>query len=153
MRKVLVLLIIALVLVQFVRPERNESGVRPADIASIYPVPADVNVILEKACNDCHSNKTRYPWYTNIQPIGLWMQNHVNEGKRELNFNEFASYSAKRQMRKLDKVIGMVEKNEMPLPSYTWIHKDAILTDAEKNTLIYWAKGLQQQIKPALQQQ
>jgi hypothetical protein len=150
MKRALLALVVALILVQFVRPERNLSGEATNDITKVYTVPDNVQPILKKACYDCHSNHTEYPWYTNIQPAGLWMQHHVNEGKGELNFNEFAKYTPKRQNHKMEELIGMVEENEMPLSSYTWIHKNAILTAEEKNALIYWAKGIQQQIKPLL---
>jgi hypothetical protein len=102
--------------------------------------------ILQRACNDCHSNNTHYPWYTNIQPVGWWMQHHVNEGKEELNFSEFGTYTAKRQNHKMEEVAEQIKKGEMPLNSYLWIHKDAKLSDQEKEILISWANGLRRQI-------
>lgn len=81
LRKILIVLVLLLVILQFVRPERNlDNSVNPNDIAVHYPVPENVQAILKKACYDCHSNYTHYPWYTNIQPVGLWLQNHINEG-------------------------------------------------------------------------
>lgn len=152
-RKVLLGVLVVIIIMQFIRPARNEStAATPNDIANVYAVPEDVSVILKRACYDCHSNNTRYPWYTNIQPGGLWMQHHVDDGKEELNFNEFATYKKKRQAHKMEEVAEMVEKGEMPLSSYTWIHKDAILTAAEKELLINWAKGLEQLIKPQITQ-
>lgn len=152
MKKILFALLIILIIVQFIRPSRNESNAAENDISTVYPVPDDVQLTLKKACYDCHSNHTLYPWYTNIQPVGWWMQNHVNEGKAELNFSEFATYKPKKQDHKLDEVIELVEKGEMPLSSYTVIHKNAVLTSEEKNALIAWAKGVRQQIKPKLVQ-
>lgn len=152
-RKILLGVLIVIIIMQFIRPARNESTVAATnDIATVYTVPDDVSAILKKACYDCHSNNTRYPWYTNIQPAGLWMQHHVDDGKEELNFNEFATYKKKRQAHKMEEVAEMVEKGEMPLNSYTWIHKDAILTAAEKELLINWAKNLEQLIKPQITQ-
>lgn len=148
MKKRIVLILIALlVVIQFIRPARNLSATPSSnDISHFYKVPDTVAGILQRACNDCHSNNTRYPWYTNIQPVGWWMQHHVNEGKGELNFSEFGTYTAKRQNHKMEEVAEQVKKGEMPLNSYLWIHTDAKLTDQEKQILISWANGLRSQI-------
>jgi len=141
-RKILIALLVILVLLQFYRPARNLSGEKSKDISVLYPVPDTVNAILERACNDCHSNKTIYPWYAEVQPVGWWLKNHVNDGKRHLNFNEFATYWLARQKKKMEEVIEQIKKDEMPLPSYTWIHKDAILSDGEKVTINTWAQSI-----------
>ncbi len=147
-KKILIGLLVVLVIMQFIRPERNTATAESAtDIRTKYTVPDDVNRILQKACNDCHSNNTVYPWYSNIQPIGWWLQNHVKEGKAELNFSEFAAYTNKKAAHKMEEVVEMVEKGEMPLESYTIAHKDAKLTNEEKATLVTWAKALHMQIK------
>src|SRR5690348_8692192 len=115
-KRVVLIIIILLVIIQFIRPSRNLSSVQSAnDISRHYTVPDTVAHILDRACNDCHSNNTRYPWYTNIQPVGWWMQHHVNDGKEELNFSEFGSYPAKRQAHKLEEVAKQVKDDEMPL--------------------------------------
>jgi hypothetical protein len=98
-----------------------------------------VKTILNKACMDCHSNNTRYPWYNNIQPVAFWLANHVDEGKEELNFSEFKTYKLKRQDHKLEEVVEMIQEGEMPLSSYTITHGDAKLTESEKQLLINWA--------------
>lgn len=141
-------LIAVLVIIQFFGIEKNVTTT-PAeqDISKLYTVPADVAAILKTSCNDCHSNNTIYPWYSKIQPVAWWLQHHVNEGKHELNFNEFASYSIRRQYRKLEEVIEQVKENEMPLGSYTLIHKDAKLTDQQKATLTNWAQSIRDSIK------
>ena len=146
-KRVVLIIIILLVAIQFIRPSRNLSSALSAnDISRHYTVPDTVAHILDRACNDCHSNNTRYPWYTNIQPVGWWMQHHVNEGKEELNFSEFASYTAKRQAHKLEEVAKQVKDDEMPLNSFLWIHTDAKLTDADKQALMNWANNLRQEI-------
>ncbi len=140
-------LAIGLVAVQFIRPERNISPeANSNDILAAYGAPGNISQILHKACYDCHSNNTNYPWYTIIQPVGLWMADHVDEGKEELNFSEFATFKTKRKLHKLKEVVEQVEEGEMPLSSYTWMHKEAILTPQEKQELIDWAKGLAQTI-------
>jgi len=141
------LLLVVLVVIQFFHPERNIStAVAPNDISRIYPVDDTVNTILQKACNDCHTNNTRYPWYANIQPVAWWLHDHIREGKRELNFNDFASYRLAKQYHKLDEMIELVEKEEMPLSSYTLIHSDADLTDAEKLALTNWARSIRSEM-------
>jgi hypothetical protein len=137
-KKILVLLLVILVLAQFYRSPKNLSGNDSQHISKTYPVPAEVNTILVKACYDCHSNKTRYPWYAEIQPVALWLHNHVIDGKKELNFSEFSGYRIRKQYRKLEECIDEVKKDAMPLSSYTITHTDAKLTDTEKAALVGW---------------
>jgi hypothetical protein len=116
------------------------------DITRHYSIPENVQEILKRSCTDCHSNHTNYPWYSNIQPVGWWLQYHIDEGKHELNFSEFATYTPKRQHHKMEETIEMIEQNEMPLNSYLWIHHDAKLNDADKKTLIDWAGHLRDEL-------
>lgn len=147
-KKILIGLLVVLVVIQFIRPERNVSEIPSQnDIRVHYSVPANVESILKRACYDCHSNNTNYPWYANIQPVLWWLQDHIEEGKEELNFSEFATYSPKKADHKLDEVIEMVEEEEMPLESYTYIHKDAVLSSSEKKLLMDWAADLRKMIK------
>jgi hypothetical protein len=149
-KRILIILLVILLLIQFIRPERNIlPGSQPGSIMAIYPASAQVQGILEKACYDCHSNNTRYPWYTNIQPVGWWLQHHINEGKGGLNFDEFRTYSTRKQAKKLEETVGLVKKGIMPLNSYTWIHKDAILSTQEKEALCAWADSVAKVIQVA----
>ncbi len=142
LRRLLILLLIAFVVIQFFRPKKNISeGPQPNNIALLYPVPDHVKSILAKACNDCHSNNTRYPWYNNVQPVTWWLNDHMEEGKKELNFDEFATYRPRRQYKKLEEVNEQLKKGEMPLDSYTWIHKDAKLTDDERSAIAEWVES------------
>lgn len=149
-KKILLTLLAIFIIIQFIRPARNISNEVPAtDITKLYSVPANVQQILKVSCNDCHTNNTVYPWYTNIQPVGWWLQNHVNEGKEHLDFSIFGSYPPKRQHHKLEEVIEQVEGNHMPLDSYLWLHKDAKLSADQKALLIKWADELRNQIAQA----
>jgi hypothetical protein len=140
-------LLAALVIIQFFRPARNISSAKsPNDISNKYAVPASVQEILNTSCYDCHSNNTVYPWYANIQPVAWWLADHVNEGKKELNFSEFITYSPKKAHHKLEEVIEMVKEGEMPLQSYTIIHQNAKLSDAQKLEIATWADGLMKEI-------
>lgn len=138
-----------LTLLQFIRPSLNNGNIHsPNHINSLVMVSDTIESIIQKSCYDCHSNQTNYPWYTQIQPIGFWLNHHVDEGKEELNFSEFATYKRKKQLHKLDEIIEMVEEKEMPLNSYTWIHTKATLTPEEQNILINWAKLSKTQLLP-----
>ena len=102
--------------------------------------PEDVKVILKNACFDCHSDYTRYPWYNAITPLNYWLADHVDHGKGELNFSNWEEYSLKRKDHKLEEVMDLVKKKEMPLESYTWTHKDAILSDEQIEKVMAWTK-------------
>ena len=99
-KRFLLLLLLVFIGIQFFRPAKNKSeGISANDITAKYAVPDDVKAILKTSCYDCHSNNTNYPWYSNIQPVAWWLKDHIDEGKRELNFSEFASYRIGRQYR------------------------------------------------------
>lgn len=137
------LMLLALAGIQFARPEKNiQAGTSANHINTIFPVPSDVQPILEKACYDCHSNNSRYPWYFNIQPVGMWMDKHIDDGKKELNFSEFADKRLRFQYRKMEEIIEQVKEKEMPIDSYTWTHKDARLTDEERIKITGWAQSI-----------
>ena len=147
-KKILVFLLIVLVAIQFFHPKKNIStGISSNDITLHYTVPENVRDILKRSCYDCHSNNTIYPWYNNVQPVSWWLANHVNEGKGELNFSEFATYAPKKQFHKLNSLADSQRDNWMPLDSYLWIHRDAILNQQQKNVLIAWADSLGRYIK------
>ena len=142
-KKLLIALAIVLVLIQFVRPEKNLSGENQHNISTKYNVPPEVATLLEGACNDCHSNTTQYPWYANVQPVAWWLANHVEEGKEHLNFSTFTSRRVAVQQHKLEEIVEMVKEREMPLPSYTWfgLHPEAKLTQEQRQTLTLWAQS------------
>lgn len=148
-RKIALGCVVLLAAAQLVRPEKNLSAASgPNDIAVKHPVPPKVLAVLHRACYDCHSNHTRYPWYAEVQPAGWWLNWHVSEGKRHLNFSEFGAYPAKRAGKKLDELIDEVEQHTMPLRSYTWVHRDARLTPEEVKLLTAWAEDLHDGLAP-----
>ena len=140
--KILLSLLAILVIIQFIRPAKNESNDESKGIATKYKVPEDVAAILKVACNDCHSNKTEYPWYGNIQPVYWWLAHHVEEGTHELNLSTLAGKKVGLQNKKFKEIIEQVEKKEMPLTEYTYLglHSGANLSDAQRQTLIHWAQ-------------
>jgi hypothetical protein len=147
-RKVLLGIAIIFVIIQFIRPERNKPLVSSANsLERNFNTPKNIAGILRTSCYDCHSNNTVYPWYSNFQPFAWWQQQHVNDGKQELNFDEFKTYVLKKQKHKLDEVIEVIQEDEMPLASYTLIHRNAVLSSNDKLELINWAKQLQKTLK------
>ncbi len=136
----LLVLAAAFVAIQFIRPDfTNPPIVAGETIEESLNVPSDVQMTLARSCNDCHSNKTVHPWYAQIAPVSWWLSDHIAEGRRELNFSEWASYSAKKKAHKLEEIGKMVESREMPLPSYLWIHRDSVLTAGQVQMLSNWA--------------
>ncbi len=108
-----------------------------------------MNHLLQVSCNDCHSNKTEYPWYSNIQPVAWWLSDHVEDGKKHLNFSEFTKIPLFVQNHKFEEVIEMVEEKEMPLADYTYLglHSEANLTDEQRGKIIDWAKAQMNYLK------
>jgi hypothetical protein len=143
LKRILVTIAALFLLFQGYRPEKNLSNDNTYHVSTKYEVPADVNALLESACNDCHSNQTRYPWYAEIQPAASWLAGHVNDGKRHLNFSEFTKLPVAVQNHKFEEVIEMVKEGEMPLKSYTYLglHADAKLTDAQRQLITGWAQA------------
>jgi hypothetical protein len=142
------IVLVALIAIQFFRPAKNlQAGTSANHINNLSEISADVKTVLDKACNDCHSNNTRYPWYFNVQPVGIWMENHVKEGKAHLNFDEYTNKRPRFQYHKMEELIEQVKENEMPIASYTWTHKNAILTEQEKAKLKDWATAVMDKLK------
>lgn len=146
-KRILLILLVALIAIQFVRPAKNVSTDQSRNIKTLYAVPENVHTILTKACNDCHTNNTIYPWYAAVQPVLWWLDDHVKEGKSHLNFDEYTTYNLRRQYHKMEEVIEMVKEKEMPLDSYTWVHRDAKLTDDERVILTSWAQSVMDTMK------
>lgn len=147
-KKIAIGLAIILVAIQFFRPSKNISAQPSAShIATHYNTSDDVKAILERSCNDCHSNNTTYPWYASIQPIAWWLNNHIEEGKGEINFDEFMTLKPKKAHHKMDEVNEMVQEGEMPLKSYTLIHRNAILSRDEKIRISNWALAVMKTIE------
>ncbi len=139
--KILIAIAIVFIAMQFLHPAHNKSDQVPVtDISKIVFIPDSVQVILKNACYDCHTNNTVYPWYANIQPMGWLMANHIKEGKAELNFNAFGSYSKRKQLSKLNGIANSIRDGIMPLSSYKLMHKNARLSTNEKVLLIKWVQ-------------
>ncbi|WP_428743362.1 heme-binding domain-containing protein [Tenacibaculum sp.] len=140
-KKILLVLLVLFVIAQFFGPAKNQG-----DLASVQPFldetnpPENVKTILKVSCYDCHSDFTVYPWYNNITPVNYWLAEHIKDGKRHFNFSNWVGNSTKRKDHKMEEFIKMVENKWMPMDSYTWIHKDAKLSDAQIKEVVDWAK-------------
>lgn len=146
MKKALKIIAVVAVLVlagiQFVRPERVNPPVDKANtLEAVATVPPDIESTFKRSCDDCHSNETRWPWYSNVAPVSWSVADHVEEGRRHLNFSVWSTYSEKKKNRKLGEICEQVKDHEMPHPQYLWIHWDAALSDKQINAICKWTES------------
>ncbi len=113
----------------------------PDDLIATAKIPGEVSTLLKAACYDCHSNETKYPWHTYITPISWSIFDHVNEGREELNFSNWASLRKSKKVNKLKDLMEEVGEGKMPLDSYTLIHGEAQLTNEQRDLLVNWAES------------
>jgi hypothetical protein len=136
-------LLVVFVGIQFIPRERNQSDVVPkTDFLLTNNPPKNIGTLLQESCYDCHSNHTDYPWYNNIQPAAWYLEDHVKEGKSELNFNTWDALTVRRKKSKLKSIINQVKDDEMPLYSYTLIHRKAFLSNSDKTAVMDYMNGL-----------
>lgn len=148
MKKILIILLTAFIIIQFfpidkTNPEANEG----MDFLKIKNTPEPMAKLIKNSCYDCHSNETEYPAYSYIQPAGWLLKNHIDEGRKELNFSTFATYEPKRQAHKLEEAAEYVEQKKMPLESYTLGHSDAKLSVEQRKQLVDYFRMIQKQIQ------
>ncbi|HWZ22893.1 MAG TPA: heme-binding domain-containing protein [Cytophagaceae bacterium] len=150
-KKIIIGIVSGLLLIQLFRIDKKNPPIQNGmDFLTITNAPIKIGTIIKTSCYDCHSNETSYPWYTNVAPISWWTKHHINEGRHELNFSEWGKYNTKRVNHKLDKCIELVEEGEMPMSSYTLIHKNAALNEEQKRLLIEWFGTLRNSDKATL---
>ena len=151
MRKILkigiIVIVLGFLLIQFYRPARiNPAIVAAETLESSTEVTENVGEILAKSCNDCHTNNTDWRWYSNFAPMSWGMVDHVEDGRKHLNFSKWSTYDDKRKDHKLDEICEQVETKEMPFYQYVWIHWDAELSQEEIKTLCDWTKAERQKL-------
>ncbi|MFT5103214.1 MAG: hypothetical protein ACI86C_000866 [Candidatus Latescibacterota bacterium] len=136
--------LLAFVVVQFIRPDKNSEGYETVMTFESETKPSkQLAAVLKENCYDCHSGQTRYPWYSEIAPASYWLSDHIKDGKKHFNVSEWEGYSLKKKEHKLEELIEMVEEGEMPLDSYTWIH--GYLEENDKELMLQWAKMIRLQ--------
>lgn len=142
-KKIIIGLVVALVLIQLIRVDKTNPPIDLSkDFITLTKPPKEIVSVLKNSCYDCHSNETTYPWYFEVAPISWWAKDHVNDGRKHLNFSIWGDYRKERQAHKLDEMYGEVEEDEMPMSSYILVHKEAKLTSLQKTALLEWLKGL-----------
>jgi hypothetical protein len=142
LKNIAIFLVFLLLAIQSIRIDKTTEPVNPAtDFIALTSANAEVANSLKIACYDCHSNQPTYPWYTNIAPVSWWIKHHIDEGSHHLNFSIWGTYKEKRKNHKLDECIEMIEEGEMPMSSYTIMHSEAKLTDAQKLQLVEFFKA------------
>ncbi|PKP13284.1 MAG: cytochrome C [Bacteroidetes bacterium HGW-Bacteroidetes-3] len=139
MKKVLLGILAVFILIQFYRPEKNDSKNEMNAMSTVMEIPVEVNKIIETSCADCHSNSTKYPWYNKIAPVSWYLAWHVNEAKEKLNFSEWAAYNKDQKAHVLKNIKEVLNEREMPLESYILLHKNAKLTENQYQILYDWA--------------
>jgi hypothetical protein len=127
--------------IQFYRPNRtNPPIIESETLEATVQVPENVAAILKRSCNDCHSNETLYPWYSNVAPFSWLLNAHIEDGRRELNYSVWNTYSARKKRHKFDETCQQVTSGEMPHNQYLWIHGAARLSEEDKKILCDWAE-------------
>jgi hypothetical protein len=145
--KVLLIIFVILLGIQLYRPARSNPAENPAHtLAANAQVPPDVQQILSHSCNDCHSSKTVWPWYSNVAPASWLVTSDVNDGRRHLNLSEWTNYKTDRQQRKLSQICEEVSEGGMPLRQYAWIHTDTPLNQQQRDAVCQWTKDEQARI-------
>jgi hypothetical protein len=140
LKRVVIALAIIFVVAQFVRPSMTNPPVDESrSLRAKSQIQPEVYAIMERSCNDCHSNKTSWPWYSQVTPVSWYLVRHVNQGRRELNISDWAGYDNRRATRKLDEICEQVKAGEMPIKSYLLIHPSASLSDADRQAICDWA--------------
>lgn len=143
----LLVLILAFITLQFIpnnMPKNAEAG--KDDLITSGTSPSTISSILKNSCYDCHSNQTSYPWYSKVAPASWLLAKDIREGREELNFSEWGSYSKRRQIRNLRKIKEEVTSDAMPLKKYLLIHRHAKLSQEQKTALINWTGDMTKKI-------
>ena len=154
MRKISKIVLIGLVVLfavaQFLRPDLSNPPTNAEQrLDGVSAVPEAVAAILRRSCNDCHTNETHHPWYAQVSPISWWLKGHIDGARAELNFSEWGTYSERKRSRKLEEICDQVRGGQMPLPSYTWMHSDAVLTETDINVVCEWTSAEVMRLQPA----
>ncbi len=146
LRILLIVLLLAFVGVQFFQPQRNTGEATPNDILTVQQVPAEVAGILKESCFDCHSNITRYHWYHRVSPVSWMIDDHVREGKDELNFSDWGKTDLYDKITALEEIGQETRRKTMPLKSYLIMHPKARLSEEQIEILNKWANDLGEEL-------
>ena len=136
---VFITLVCAFVVIQFIRPAKTNPAIDPSQtIESRLQVSPQAEAIFDRSCNDCHSNKTRWPWYSNVAPVSWLVISDVNDARSMMNFSQWGSYDKDKQSRRLRDMCEQVQDGKMPLSIYTPLHPGSKLSADDVKTLCDW---------------
>lgn len=141
MKKILLIILALFIFAQFFKPKENEGNLNLTAFIEETKPSKGIQMMLQDACYDCHSNKTNYPWYNKVTPINFWLAHHIDEGKSELNFSDWMNYSSERKIKKMHELAEEVEEKHMPITPYTFTHPKSKLSEDQITELITWAKS------------
>jgi Haem-binding domain len=139
-RWLLIVFLVVFISAQFIRPVRDNPPTPAGSLLGKATPP--VASILDRACRDCHTNETRWPWYTSVTPTNWFIADHVHHGREHLNLSLWASYDEDEQDKFLGNMCDLAQRRRMPLPSYLIIHREAKLSDADVETLCNWTEKM-----------
>lgn len=137
-RWALLFFLVAFIGIQFVGPKPTNPST-PAGASLLAKTPPDVKALLERSCRDCHSNETRWPWYSYVAPASFLVVGDTNHGREHFNFSEWTSYPSDEQDKFLGAMCNLTQRRRMPQPQYLLIHRDATLSDADIKALCAWS--------------
>ena len=128
-------------LLQFANPTRTNPPVLAGhDLCATNPPPPKVASLLRTACYDCHSHETQWPWYGRVAPVSWWLMDHIQDGRKRVNFSEWPHDNPKKARTRWQNIREVIESGDMPLRSYTWIHTTARLSPGSREELVSWAE-------------
>lgn len=143
LKKIVIGIVVIFLGIQFFRIDKTNPPINEEmDFIKMTNPPIKVGTILKTSCYDCHSNESSYPWYTNVAPFSWWVKHHINEGREKLNFSDWGTYTSKRKDHKLEECIEQIQEGEMPMSSYLLAHKEAALSEEQKQLLMEWFLSL-----------
>ena len=138
-KKILLGLLVILVVMQFFGIDKtNPPVIEEIDFITLEQPPDNVAIMLKEACYDCHSNRTKYPWYTNVAPVSWWIKGHIDHGRQNLNFSDWGNFSDGKKEHKLEECIEFVQEKRMPLLSYIIAHPEAKISEEQRLAMAQW---------------
>lgn len=145
MKKIFLLLLVVLALIQFIRIDKTNPPIEEKnDFVSLTNPPAEIAALLKSSCYDCHGNTTEYPWYTNIAPVSWWIRGHIKNARQRVNYSEWGKYTEKERQNHLTEIAEVIEEKRMPATTYMMMHSEANLSDAQRSKIVEWINSVNQ---------
>ncbi len=150
LKRLILVIVIVLATIQVIRPARTNPPIAPErEIYAHLKVDPAVADVLTRSCNDCHSHRTVWPWYTQVAPASWLVVSDVVRGRKKLNFSEWSTYGREAQHKHLSEICKEVTEGEMPGVAYTLLHRNAKLTSADVASVCRWTESAGQSLAAA----